>query len=320
MDLVSVYPNGISTALPQNIQDQYLRSIVGFENVSILRYGYAIEYQHLDPRMLYHTLEYKYLSGLFFAGQINGTTGYEEAAGQGLVAGVNAVLSLDKKNYIMPRASSYIGVMIDDLVSQGVDEPYRMFTSRSEFRTLLRTDNAVMRIHHVSRGTSDVNDLNLRIRRAYYYLSEIIKNSFLTHDLAKILDIKMPSDGKKRSLYVLLCHAEYKEKVKKYLRRLYQGEKEVLEILIQDGEYQTYTDRLFKFQQEVKSLQDFTIPEGFDFKSIEGVSRETYDRLNKVKPRSIYEIKKMDKVTPAALMIIIRYFQATKTYVPRGTS
>ena len=319
LNTISIYPNGISTALPQRIQDQYLRSINGFEKVSILRYGYAIEYQHLDPRMLYHTLEYKNINGLFFAGQINGTTGYEEAAGQGLLAGINAVLSIDKKHFIFPRASSYIGVMVDDLVSQGVDEPYRMFTSRSEFRTLLRTDNAIMRINKVPCGTLLNSRTNQKIWITYYYLVEIIKNIFLSSSLAKDIDLNMPHDGKKRSLYSLLCHAEYKEKIRIYLRLIFKDHIEALEIVFQDGEYQTYTERLFKFQQEMKSLQDFVIPGDFNFELIEGVSRETYERLNKTKPRSIHEIKHIDKITPAALMIIIRYFQTSKKSVPRGT-
>lgn len=298
----SVYPNGISTSLPEYVQDKYMRSILGFENVSIVRYGYAIEYIYINPRELYHTLETRKIKGLFLAGQINGTTGYEEAAGQGLIAGINAVLSLDNKSYIMSRANSYIGVMIDDLITQGVDEPYRMFTSRSEFRTFLRSDNAIMRlgVDFISLDNRINNDI-LEDLRAYYYLKEIMMFSYPSSDFS--------INEKNKSLYQLLSHSVYKEKVNSYIFDNFENFNKVKSFLIIDGEYQVYTQRLLKFNKDIKEMQDLSIPIDFDFCKIENVSRETSDRLNKYKPRSLYEIRKLEGITPASLMVIMKYFR-----------
>ncbi|MEM6602562.1 MAG: tRNA uridine-5-carboxymethylaminomethyl(34) synthesis enzyme MnmG [Pseudomonadota bacterium] len=301
----SLYPNGISTALPQKIQDQYLRSIKGFENVSIIRYGYAIEYLHIDPRELYHTLETRKIRGLYLAGQINGTTGYEEAAGQGIVAGINAALSFEQKEYVLSRANSYIGVMIDDLIRNGVDEPYRMFTSRSEFRTLLRTDNARLRVNI---PYETLKEENLSLRRDYYYLKEILDTIILTSSKAKKLDLELPADGKVNNFYTLLANIQYSSSIKKYIDDAFPQFKNVIEMVVTDGEYQTYTQRLFKFQQDIKNIQNFDIPQGFNFEMISGISRETSDRLNILKPRSIHEIKNYQDITPAALMIVMKYF------------
>lgn len=306
----SVYPNGISTALPEHIQDAYLRSIKGFEDISILRYGYAIEYSYVNPQELYHTLETRKIKGLFLAGQINGTTGYEEAAGQGLLAGINAALtSVSRETLVFSRSKSYIGVMIDDLVTKGISEPYRMFTSRSEFRTLLRTDNPILRLGDLADNLYiDTNKQNTKTIKEYYYLNQYAKNIKLTSNIAKELNLPLPADGKIASFYSLLSNPTYAVDIKNILSKI-NVSRETLEILFNDGFYQHYTERLKDFARDIDNFTTIKIPNNFDFNIIQGLSTEILDTLKKINPKNLSDIKTLSAVTPSAIMLIVKYFK-----------
>lgn len=306
----SVYPNGISTALPEHIQDAYLRSIKGFEDISISRYGYAIEYSYINPQELYHTLETRKIKGLFLAGQINGTTGYEEAAGQGLLAGINAGLnSVSRETLVLPRSKSYIGVMIDDLVTKGISEPYRMFTSRSEFRTLLRTDNAILRVGDLADllycNSDKTNSLMIK---EYYYLSQYANHVKLTSNTAKELNLPMQADGRILSFYNLLSNPVYVDNIKNILSSS-NVSRETLEALYNDGFYHHYTEKLKDFARDVDSFITIKIPDDFDFKAIQGLSTEILQALIKNKPMNLSDIKGLSAITPSAMMLIIKYFK-----------
>ncbi|MFT6212735.1 MAG: tRNA uridine 5-carboxymethylaminomethyl modification enzyme [Alphaproteobacteria bacterium] len=306
---VSVYPNGISTSLPENIQDAYLRSIKGFEHISILRYGYAIEYNYINPQELYHTLETRKIKGLFLAGQINGTTGYEEAAGQGVWAGINAALSVSRETLVLPRSKSYIGVMVDDLVTKGIIEPYRMFTSRSEFRTLLRTDNSHIRLGDIAdRIYSHAKKINAKIVKEYYYIKHYAQSKQLTTELAKQNNLPLQSDGKISYFYTLLGNPIYAEHIKGILSEI-DVSRETLETLFNDGLYQHYTQRLVDFAQDVNDLVAIKIPKDFDFKSIKGLSKEILEAVEKKNPINLSDIKLLPSMTPSAMMMIAKYFK-----------
>jgi len=309
LDTVSVYPNGISTALPEHVQDQYLRSIKGFENISILRYGYAIEYNFINPQELYHTLETRKVSGLFLAGQINGTTGYEEAAGQGMLAGINAALSVSRETLILSRSKSYIGVMVDDLVTKGVQEPYRMFTSRSEFRTLLRTDNAILRLGDIpDKIYKNISYNNSKIIKEYYYLKQYVDSKKFTNNMAKQFSVPLQSHGKIGSYYLLLSNPIYYNILISLLFNL-NVSRETLDILINDGLYHNYTQRLIGFAQEVSETVTIKIPNNFNFSIIQGLSNEVLQALNEKKPLNLSDIKSLQSMTPAAFMAITKYFK-----------
>lgn len=306
----SVYPNGISTALPEYVQDKYLRSINGFEDISILRYGYAIEYCYINPQELYHSLETRKIKGLFLAGQINGTTGYEEAAGQGLLAGINAGLkSVSRETLLLSRSKSYIGVMVDDLVTKGITEPYRMFTSRSEFRTLLRTDNAILRLGDIADNLyQNKNKLNEKIIKEYYYLKHYVHNIQLTPIIAKKSNITFPADGKVSSFYSLLSNPIYSDIIKDKLAQ-FNVSRETLEILYNDGFYHYYTEKLKDFAQDVDNFILIKIPENFNFENIHGLSVEILQALKKHNPQNLSDIKNLSAITPSAITLIVKYFK-----------
>lgn len=289
-----IYPNGISTSLPLEAQEKYIRAISGFENAEIVRPGYAIEYDFVFPSQLKHTLETKTISGLFFAGQINGTTGYEEAAGQGLIAGINAhLVSANKAPFIVDRTESYIGVMIDDLVTLGIDEPYRMFTSRAERRLLLRQDNSFLRL------TDKAHALGLISEKMY---SLHLKNKELVE--ATIEDLK----SKHLSTDILRLFAD-NEKAQETVEKL-TGKKLpalVCQTIQASIKYAPYIEREEKEVARIKKYQNMKLPETLTYKGLHGLSIELQQKLEKVRPATISQANLIPGMTPAALSFLMMH-------------
>lgn len=312
------YINGFSTSLPYDVQVKMLRSVKGFENARIVRHGYAIEYDYAPPTQLKHSLETKLVGGLYFAGQINGTTGYEEAAAQGLMAGINAALAIDgKEPLVLRRDEAYIGVLIDDLVTKGTKEPYRMFTSRAEYRLLLREDNAVLRLSGYGRqlGLIDaktyarVEKIRENLARGLAYLNQTVITPS-KQNLALLESLGEDIISQNVSLQKIVARKSFtREKLQNLDENFACMDEASLEQILVEAKYQHYIAEQKSQIERMKDMLQVRIPEGFSFRGISGLSNEVVEKLETFNPPTLFAASEISGITPAAIDILHIYIK-----------
>lgn len=317
---VEVYVNGFSTSLPEDVQFKALRSVEGFENVKFFRAGYAIEYDYFPPTQLKHTLETKLVEGLFFAGQINGTTGYEEAAAQGLMAGINASLKVQKKEpFILKRDEAYIGVLIDDLITKGTEEPYRMFTSRAEYRTLLRQDNADFRLtpmsYEIGLATEDrLRKMEKKLKESEDLVQFFRETSVKVEEANPILEEKGSAPiVQPDKMFKVFSRPQLDlqdmlkfEKVKEYVTEN-NFDQEVLEQAEIQVKYSGYIEKERNNADKITRLEEARIPESFDYDKVKSLSYEAREKLKKIRPVTISQASRISGISPADISVLLIY-------------
>ncbi len=317
---VEVYVNGFSTSLPEDVQFKALRSVVGFEGVKFFRPGYAIEYDYFPPTQLKHTLETKIISGLYFAGQINGTTGYEEAASQGLMAGMNAALKVkEQEALIIKRSEAYIGVLIDDLITKGTEEPYRMFTSRAEYRTLLRQDNADFRLTPMSNAVGLASDdrmrrMEMKDQKSKAFVQFFKETSVSPEEANPILEQKnsasVKQSGKLFKLFarpqITLEDVKQFDKVAAYIET-HDLDREVMEQAEVQIKYSGYIEKEKNNADKLNRLEEVKIPSNFDYTKLKSLSFEAREKMTKIKPTTVSQASRISGVSPSDISVLLVY-------------